>query len=67
MEIDNEKGSNNQSKFAADNIKRQNYRTKRINKLKELDVWVDDHIEYDDQNQEVRKKIMEAFTSSNII
>ena len=38
-----------------------------INKLKELDVWVDDHIEYDDQNQEVRKKIMEAFTSSNII
>ena len=38
-----------------------------INKLKALDVWVDDHIEYDDQNQEVRKKIMEAFTSSNII
>ena len=38
-----------------------------IKKLKELDVWVDDHIEYDDQNQEVRKKIMEAFTSSNII
>ena len=38
-----------------------------INKLKELDVWVDDHIEYDDQKQEVRKKIMEAFTSSNII
>ena len=38
-----------------------------INKLKELDVWVDDHIEYDDQNQEVRKKIMEAFTASNII
>ena len=38
-----------------------------INKLKELDVWVDDHIEYDDQNQEVRKKIMEGFTSSNII
>ncbi len=38
-----------------------------INKLKELDVWVNDHIEYDDQNQEVRKKIMEAFTSSNII
>ena len=38
-----------------------------INKLKELDVWVDDHIEDDDQNQEVRKKIMEAFTSSNII
>ena len=38
-----------------------------INKLKELDVWVDDHIEYYDQNQEVRKKIMEAFTSSNII
>ena len=41
--------------------------TELINKLKELDVWVDDHIEYDDQNQEVRKKIMEAFTSSNII
>lgn len=38
-----------------------------IKKLKELDVWVNDHIEYDDQNQEVRKKIMEAFTSSNII
>ena len=39
----------------------------KTTELKELDVWVDDHIEYDDQNQEVRKKIMEAFTSSNII
>lgn len=41
--------------------------TELIKKLKELDVWVNDHIEYDDQNQEIKMKIMKAFSDANII